>query len=185
MPRPETDHIRRVVSERERIGRGTATVERIMRAGPDALETTPPTQDEPAGVQRITQAPLDRLYRAGTISTREFQAGDRFRTLAHLAAIDPAAAGVDWGATGGGRAGKIPSMFASQRVADARLDLRRAEKAIRGVVWTVLWLGLVKELPLEEMGRSVFARRDAREASVAGAAALQVALGAVADYLGM
>jgi hypothetical protein len=174
------DRVRRVVGEAERMKRGSATVERIMRAGTEALEVTP------AGIQRISQAPLDRLWRAGIITTREFEAGDRFRATAYLAAIDPGTMGVDWGAAGGGgRSARVPSMFTAQHIADARLDFRAAEKAIRGIVWRVLKLGLVDELALVEIGETVFARRDRREAAVAGSAGFQVALGACADYFGM
>lgn len=182
---PAIERIRNSVLERQRLGHGTATVERLMQAGHDGHELTPPTRATPAGVQRIIEAPLDRQWKTGAISQREFEAGDKLRALAYLAAIDPAGCGVDWNAAGGGgRSGKVPAMFTSQHIADARIDYRRVERAISGIVWRVLNLALIRETSLADLGQSVFGRQDRREAAVAGAAAFQVALGSLADWFG-
>jgi hypothetical protein len=174
------ERVRRAVGERERTRQGTATVQRILKVGEDGLEVTT------TGVQRLNQAPLDRLWHAGVIIRREFDAGDKLRALAYLAAIDPAAGSVNWSAAGGGgRSAKVPSMFTNQDIADARVDFRRIEKAISGIVWRVLYLALIKEIGLADVGESVFARHDAREARAAGTAGFQTALGAAADYFGM
>jgi hypothetical protein len=170
-----------VVSERERTGQGTMTAERILKAGPDGVETTP------ANVQRVIAAPLDRLWKRGEITQREYDAGDTFRTDAHIAAIDPGAPSVDWNRAGGGNPNVgVPSMFTSQTIADARSRWRRISDRIpeRSVVSTILFLGLIRETSLEEIGRSVFGLRDAKDAALSGKAGFRVALASLADHYG-
>ena len=185
----------KMVAERERLDspdhdkqrRGSATVLRLLKAGEDGFETTPANREAPAGVQRIIAAPLDRLWKTGGITQREYEAGDRYRADAYMAAIDPGAMTVDWSATGGGFSSKVPAMFTSQQLADARIRWRRIEERIprQSVVSTVLFLALIKERSLEEIGRSVFARHDQREAAVAGHAGIRVALASLADCNGL
>lgn len=166
----------RVVDERTRLGKTTSTVERIMHAGPDALEHTR------AGVQRIVEPPLDRLHKQGFIVRAEFEAGDRYRADAYLAAIDPAAGSVDWNAAGGGgRSAKVPTVFSSQIIADARIRFRDIESRISGAVRIVARLALVKELPTYEIGASVFGYRDRKDAEVAGRVATRMACAALVD----
>lgn len=185
--RTYAERLQRAVSERERVGHTSATVERLLKAGEDAIETTPPSREAPGGVQRVTEAPLDRLHRAGEILEHEFNAGDRFRADAYLAAIDPGAKTVDWNAAGGGGfSAKVPIMFSSQNMADARIRHRRIKERVHGVIWTVAELALIKELPFVAMGQSVFGRGDPRDAAVAGKTAVRMMLAALADaYVAM
>lgn len=170
------EKVERTVAERRRLDRGTATVERIMHAGPDALEHTK------AGIQRIVEPPLDRLHKQGFIVRAEYEAGDRFRALAYLAAIDPAAGSVNWEqAGGGGSSAKVPAVFSSQTVADARIRMREIEGKISGAIRIVARLALVKEIPLHEIGASMFGYRDRKDAEVAGRVATRMACAALVD----
>lgn len=176
------------IADRDRPGTETTTAERVAKAGAGAVEVTPPSQQAPKGTQRVLSAPLDRLWKDGAITQREYEAGDKFRADAYLAAIDPGSGTVDWHrAGGGGTSGRVPSMFTAQHIFDARIRWRSVEKAIpkHSIVASALHLGLVHEHSLEELGRSLFARNDKREAMVAGHAGFRVALGALADFYGM
>lgn len=165
------------VAERERTGKQTATADRLLRAGEGAYEVTP------GDVQRILVAPLDRLFKDGRITAREHDTGDWFRALAYMAAIDPGTMSVDWNqAGGGGASAKVPAVFTSQRIADARIEYRRLEKAIRGVIWIVLRKALIHEHSLAEIGRAVFGHDNDRDARAAGAAGFRMALAALADW---
>lgn len=171
--------VRHQVAERERTGQGTATAERLLKAGWDGHELTP------TNVQRILAAPLDRLWKERRITAREHDAGETFRSIAYLAAIDPGTMSVNWDMAGGaGWSPKVPVMFSSQKIADARIEWRRLEGAITGMTWTVLRLGLIRELSLVEIGRSVFGEGNDRDARVAGEAGLRLALNVVADAIG-
>lgn len=172
----EADKIRTRVVERTRAGLTTATAERLVQAGSDGFEHTE------TNVQRIIAAPLDRLWKAGFITRQEFEAADRYRADAYLAAIDPAAGSVNWDqAGGGGRSAKVPSMFNSQVIFDARRRWRDIDGKVSGTVALVLRLALIKETTLPEIGRAVFGRGDPREATVAGQTAVRVACGALVD----
>lgn len=174
----EAEKVRNRVAERTRAGLTTATVERLIQAGQDGHEHTQ------SNVQRITDAPLDRLYRQGFISTAEFDAGDAYRELAYLAAIDPSSGSVNWNqAGGGGRSAKVPSMFTSQHIADARLRLRALDKQLSGVIATVARLALVKEMALTDIGRAVFGYRDRALAECAGRVATRMVCGALVDLM--
>lgn len=183
------------VSERERLGRGSATVERLNRAGgrdgfeevaalPDIDRNGRPT--EAGTVQRVIMAPLDRLWKSGYITQREYDAGDRYRADAYLAAIDPGALSIDWNRTSGGSSAKVPSMFNSQHIATARIRMRSIDQKIprHSIVSAALFLGLVKEKAFSELGQLLFGVRDAESASVAGRAGFRVALAALADCRG-
>lgn len=165
------------VDERRRAGLTSATVERLVHAGiEDGHEHTQ------TNVQRITEAPLDRLWRQGFITATEFDAGDGYRALAYLAAIDPGTGCINWDlAGGGGRSAKVPSLFNSQRVADARLRLRTLDKRLSGVIATVARLALVKEMALTDIGKAVFGYKDRTAAEVAGRVATRMVCGALVD----
>lgn len=171
------DRARDRAAKREAAGLATATPERLVHAGPDGYEHTP------TNVQRVVDATLDRMWKQGLITAREFEAGERFRLDAHAAQIDPAPAGVDLNRIGTASGSIAPAMFNSQAVANARLRWRSLKLAIpeRSAVWTVLWLGLVKEHRIEEIGE-LFGRRGHEGARAAGTAALRVALSALADH---
>ena len=177
----EADRISRVVAERERRGVSTATRERIAKVGADGVEHTE------AGTQRVNAAPLDRLWRAGTIEQREFEAGDDWRSIAYLAAVDASAMTVDWSrAGGGGRSSRIPPVLTVEAMASASITRRRYEQHFRlgTIVRDVLDRALVHEQSLEEIGRRVFGLANRRDATTAGLGALRASLGALADWQG-
>jgi hypothetical protein len=167
--------------------RETATPERLGHAGDAAVETKPVLDPDkldrgaPLSYQRVVAAPLDRLRSTGAITEREFNAGDRLRADAYLAAIDPGTSSVDWTATAGTLSGKVPSMFNSQHIADARIRYRDMQKRLTGLLWEVLEGAVVLEDSLESVGKRILDRRDNREATVAGHAGLRMALHALAD----
>lgn len=166
-----------IVSE---IVKTVATTERINHAGEEGVET------DASGRQRIISAPLDRLLKMGIITPREFRAGEKYRTDAYMSATDPAASAVDWNAAGGGTGGRVPTMFSSQSIANARIRFRQINRKIprNSTVSTMLYLGLIKEYELAEIGRSVFGLSDRREAEIAARSGLRVALAALADHYG-
>lgn len=176
----ERDRVVRLVTERERGEKGTATVERLLRAGKkdEGFEVAP------TGRQRLVDAPLDRLRKEGRITGREFDAGDQYRNDAYLAAIDPSAPTVDWNSVGTAFRPKSPSMFSTQRIADARIKWRETEKNIRGLPARVLDSALIHEHPFEEIGRHVFGEGNEHYARAAAKAGLRVALSVLADYYG-
>lgn len=176
----QTMTIAEVVADRERVGKGTATVERLAMAGKDGFEIV-----GKEGVQRVIAAPLDRMWKAGDITKREYDAGDEYRTMRYLAKVDPAAPTVDWNAVGGSFGTRVPSMFSSQRIAEERIRWRAFSRQVRGVVATVAELALIRELAFEEIGRSVFGRDKRRDAAVAGHTAVRMMLGALADQMGL
>ena len=161
----------------------SATKERLDKA--EAFEIIPATGSNPA-VQRVLAAPLDALWKDGRITRREFEAGEKLRADAYLAAIDPGTMSVDWErAGGGGRSRFVPSMFTTQHIADARIRYRHFEKSVRGLAATVLNLTLIKELSLEHVGRNVFNMEHSRDARGAGLGSFRVALNELADHYGI
>lgn len=177
----EAEKIGRVVSERQRTGRSTATAERIARAGGlDAVEHI--AQGE---VQRLVTAPLDRLHKDRIITRREHDAGDWLRATAYMAAIDAGAMTVDWGrAGGGGRSARVPAVLTVEEMVQASQDWRAYCRDVRGVVRTVLDLVVIREQALDDVGQSVGGRRNARDARSWATGAIRVALGALADWRG-
>lgn len=173
------EQVSRTVAERQRLAKGTATVERLVQAGEGGTEV------DPSGRQRVVAAPLDRLDKQGFITSREFQAGDKYRSDHFVAGLDPSAPTVDWGRAIEAGGARSPSMFNSQRIADTRVDLRHLREKIpdRSIVSSVLFIALVKEQPFIEIGR-LFGISDQREATIAGKVGLRVALAALADVYG-
>jgi hypothetical protein len=164
-------------------GREFPTRERIAHAGPDGVEFIESTKG-----QRIVAAPLDRLWKDGRITQREWSAGDRYRSDVHVAGVDRGAPSVDWNRAGGSSSvSGTPSMFAAQSIADARLRYRETERSIpqRSRVAVVLFLALIREMGFAEIGESVFGITDRRDATSTGRAACQMALASLADHYGM
>lgn len=172
--------LQHTVSERQRVGLGTATAERLAKTGEDGREA------DPTGRQRIVAAPLDRLWKAGFITQREFEAGDKYRADAYMAAIDPGSLSVDWSRTAGGTSSRVPTVFTAQHIADARRRIRMVERAIphRSVVSLLLFFGVVREFGLREIGAQVFGIHDRKDAVLCAKAGLRVALASLADYYG-
>jgi hypothetical protein len=107
--KPVGHNIDLAVSERERLGKASGTRERLRKVGQEGMELVPALPDVdkrgnslPAGqVQRVLAAPLDRLWKTGFVTQREYNAGDAYRADAYMAAIDPSALTIDWNRTGG------------------------------------------------------------------------------------
>lgn len=170
------DQLRVRVSERERAGLTTATAERLVQAGEGGHEHTQ------TNVQRITEAPLDRLHKQGFLSLSEWDAGDRYRADAYLAAINPSTGSINWDmAGGGGFSSKVPSVFGSQVVYDARRRWRFTESRLSGAIRTVAHLALVRESNLAEIGQVVFGYADRKDAAVAGRVATRMVCAALVD----
>jgi hypothetical protein len=169
------------VEKRLAAGLESATAERLAKAGPDAIEI-----GEASLTQRIIDAPLDRLWKAGTITKREFEAGERFRNDAYLAQIEPSPPSVDVNRTGTGFGPRPPPAFASQAIADARERFRHIGRKIpeRSLVWSFLYLGLVREQGFEALGELLLGRKDRESAVAAAKAGMRVALAALADQYG-
>lgn len=174
----ELDRAEDRVRKRTAANLTSATPERLAKAGSEGYEHTQ------TNVQRIVSAPLDRLYKSGLITKREYSAGDRYREDVYLAKVDPSAPSVDWNATGTAYGPKTPAMFSAQKIADARIRTRAVEKVFsqRSAVRTLLDLGLLKEMNFEDMGAALFPLQDRRELTVAARAGFRVALSALADY---
>ena len=153
----------------------TATPERIMQAE-GAVET------KPTG-QKIYSAPLDRLLLEGRITGREHDAGDRYRTDAYLARIDPSAPTVDWNSAGGSFGSRNPSMFTSQRIADARLRWRETERTINGFLKTVLDHALIHEHSLVDVVR-LYGENSEHYARAAARAGIRMALIRLVEFYG-
>lgn len=152
-----------------------------------AFEPGHPESVRKVVVQRAKhEAPLDRLWRDGRITQREFQAGDKLRSDAYLSAVEPTTGSINWDhAGGGGRSARVPVVFEADTIMAARQRFRAVTRAITGSVWSVLVSGVVRENGMEEIGKAVFARSHRRDAEVAGHAGLRIALGSLADYYGM
>lgn len=178
----EIDKAADSVRKRGLAGLESATPERMAKAGLDQVEVGVASL-----TQRVVDAPLDRLWKVGAISRREFEAGERYRNDAYLAQIDPSPPTVDPNRAGGGFGPRTPSAFASQAIADARERWRHIGRRIpeRSLVWSILYLGLVREQSLEDIGEALFARRGHEGARAAAQAGLRVALAALADQYSM
>lgn len=181
MQKTEAEKIAARVVERQRVGLSTATVERLLKVGDDGHEHTPATAQQ-VSVQRVLEAPLDRLHRQGFVTEAEFDAGDSYRADAYLAAVEPTCGSVDWNsAGGGGRSSKVPAMFGAQAVYDARKRHRMIEGRMSGVTRVVATLALVRETHLAEIGSAVFGFADRKEAMIAGKVATRMTCAALVD----
>lgn len=177
----EAEKIASRVAERQRVGLSTATVERLLKVGEDGHEHTQATSQQ-VSVQRVLEAPLDRLHRQGFITEAEFEAADRYRADAYLAAVEPTVGSIDWNsAGGGGRSAKVPAMFGSQEVYDARKRHRAIDSRMAGVTRVVATLVMIRETSLAEVGQTVFGYRDRKDAEVAGRVAARMACGSLMD----
>lgn len=165
--------------ERERAGLTSATPERLAKAGLENVEVGQGTL-----IQRIVDAPLDRLRDRGEITDREFMAGEMYRNDHQAAQVDPGAPSVDWNVMGAGFGPRTPSMFQSQAVANARLRWRDIERAFppRSLISVILKAALVSQSTLTEIGNLVMPSRDRKESIASGKAAFRMALAAAADH---
>lgn len=167
------------VRERTRAGLTSATPERMAKAGLENVEVGQGTL-----IQRIVDAPLDRMRARGEITDREFMAGEMYRNDHQTAQVDPGAPSVDWNALGSGFGPRTPSMFQSQAVANARLRWRDIERAFppRSLVSAILKAALVSQNTLTDIGNLVMPSKDRKESIASGKAAFRMALAAAADH---
>lgn len=181
--------LERSVKERERRGVGVSTAERVRQAGEDSLDVV-------GGVQRISQAPLDRLYARGSLATkldpdqtsanyRRFTAGDRFREDAYTAGMVPSGAMNFEG--GERRFGpryatfmQVKRLDAHARWVEAQAILGRLYPLVDEVCWaagpgdTLMAIGArVLRMPLD------------KRAETAALAVLRLGLDTLADHYGM
>lgn len=175
----ELDKATAIVRERERIGRTSATPERMVKAGLENVEV-----GVASNVQRVTDAPLDRLWKAGVITRREFEAGDRYRNDVYLAQVDPGPPTVDPNRAGGGFGPRVPSMFTSQAIADARRRVREIERRIpqNSLVYGILRSALIRENDFDDIAQSFLGRRDRETVVPVAKAGVRVALASLADH---
>lgn len=181
---PATATLERQINERLRRGVGVSTPERVRQAGETALDVV-------AGVQRIAQSPLDRLYARGELSPdrgenkRLFDAGDRFREDAYLAGAIWPSPGLSYDAPqiASGASTRLPGFLRSETAADAMKRHVRASNAVPGALRQVAILICLGEerTTAEEIGYALNARGK-RSATVAGMTAIRLALGALADH---
>lgn len=171
-----------IASERERTHQGTATPERIARAGAGFEKNV-----GREGAQRMVEAPLDKMFKSGRLGRDLFEAGDRFRGEAYLAAVNPGALTIDWRRAGGGgnKSNFVPAMFEHHHMTDASNRLNNMRKDLHGSTWNLLFDALVHEYSLEQIGLTHFGRNDKRQASAAGDAGLRVALCALSTWYAM
>ena len=171
-----------MVSERTRVGRQSATVERLDKLPKDGVETLHDQR------QRVIAGTVDRMHRSGQLEHREYWAADTFSRTYYDAEIDgyPRSSDLERSSNGNG-ASPPPSMWRSQTVADARGKWRAVENAFdrRGLVWRLLMAAVIDELGLESIGHNVFRCGDRREARAAGRAGVKTALAALADHYGI
>lgn len=169
---------RNIAGERERLGQGTATPERIVKAG-EGFERHVGKQ----GAQRVVSGPLDRMYLSGKLTRTEYEAGDKFRVDAYLSAMHGNLPSIDWGRVGGGSdpAWRVPSVVTNISRIDASNRLHNAHRALHEPIWTILVDGCVHEDTLEDIGKNVFGRRS-RDAAAAGDAGFKVALSALSAW---
>jgi len=166
-----------------------ATPERLRHAGEEGVEVVPAMRDRDRPEQitplqpKVVSAPLDRMWKDGRITQEEFNAGDRYRSDAYLAAVDPGAGTVDWNRAGsGGNGSRVPSVFSAQVVADARMRWRDSNRAMSELTRIVLAHALIDEHKLEEIGQAVFGFRNHRDAAASGQAAVRMALSGLARH---
>ena len=157
-----------------------ATAERVAHAGLGGIEALQ------GGGQRVIASPFERLWKEGLLSSREYEAGQKYTQDSYTADLNAGAPGVDWNRIG--TAGNpVPTMSRSQRIADARVRMRWVQRDIpeHSLVAQLLKMALIDETRFDDMARialGITSRRDGIPATRAG---LRVALAALADHYGI
>lgn len=168
-----------IVSERERVGRESATVERLEKLGVNDIEVLPDQR------QRLIAGPIERMLKAGLIDGREWGAAEEFRRLYYEAEVSGYPRTSNTGEkTSTSNASPVPSIYRSQSVFDARVEWREVERSFKrtGTVWRVLIAAAIDEIDIEGIGRSIFNCYNNREARAAGRAGIKTALAVLADH---
>lgn len=167
----------RAVADRLRRGVGVSTAERVRQSGAAALDIRD-------GVQRIAQAPLDRLHARKALTRRQFEAGDRFREVAYAAGMTERLA-QRWEPTSGasGSGPTTPDFMAAGRT-DAYRRWTRARQTLGRllpIVEEVAWHAGPGDR-LMDLGARVLGMPASRNSEVAALAVLRVGLDALADH---
>ena len=170
------DTARNEIRRRALLHLDSATPERTIKLPEDGVDIAP------AGMQRVSEAPFDRMAIYKQITFRQHEAGERYRLNALIAEADPSPGSVDLDGSHAGFGPVPPSMFSAQAIASARDRHRKADAAIGPRLAKVLRMVLLEERPLSESGREVAGYRERKAAIVAAATLFRLALDVLADH---
>lgn len=154
----------------------STTPERAARLPEDAIDVAA------GGMQRITDAPFDRMAIYKQITFRQHEAGERYRLRAYTAMAEPTPGSVDWNSSHSGFKPSTPSMFTAQAIASARQSYREALNAVGPRLGKVLAMVLIDEQTLADVGREVCGYKEHKSQVVAGATLFRLALDVLADH---
>ena len=116
------DTARNEIRRRARLHLDSATPERTIKLPEDGVDIAP------AGMQRVSEAPFDRMAIYKQITFRQHEAGERYRLNALIAEADPSPGSVDLDGSHAGFGPSTPSMFSAQAIANARDKHRKADE---------------------------------------------------------
>lgn len=149
------------------VGDGGVVVSRRGKEGPSPFRR-----------QHGAARPLDRYRERGSISQRQYEAGDRLWCDLMRAGLAPKVTANLLGTGGGG--GATFGMPASEAQAIARQRVRMAASDVGQRLWPIL-----QAVIWDEMAASAMSSGGASSARVAGLAVLQLALDALGDHYKM
>lgn len=174
---PAAQTLDRSVAERLRRGVGVSTAERVRQAGEDSLEVV-------AGVQRVSQAIIDRLLSRGSITPRQHEAGDRFREDAYSAGMVAFSTSGDM--VGDRQFGSRTAAFVSRADAYRRWSLAQGALGPRllPLIDEVCWASGPRDT-LKAIGARMLGRAPDRHTEVATLELLKLGLDTLADHYGM
>jgi len=184
----QTSTLERSIEERLRRGVGVSTAERVRQAGETELDIRVETEKRDGVLstvvrQRVTQAPLDRLKAKGSITERQFDAGDEFRKDAYEAGMIPSGALV-YEPSDRRFGSRTPQFMAASR-ADAHARWVEAQAILDKlypIVDEVCWAADRTDT-LQSIGARLFAySTNDRRAETAALTALRLGLDTLADH---
>ena len=156
------------------------TLERLQKAG-DA------TEKGATGTVRISDAPLERLRKRGSITEDQYQAGYRFREIYHNAGLE-----AHYGSQDLNRIrstdGPTYGMAASEFMANARKRYRKCVDVLLDINPTMVAIAhdvIVHEVTVEDVGRFQLKENGRQRAHVAGLSVLRVCLDVLAKEFGI
>lgn len=133
--------------------------------------------------QHGRDCPIDDYRERGTITERQFQAGDRLWWNLYHAGLAPKVTANLLGMGGSGEC--TYGMAVTERQADARKAVREARCAVGSRLWSVLSLVVWGEFAASAWAQSSGGVKDDRDARTAGMLALRLALDTLADHWGL
>lgn len=157
-----------VVAGRVEKGIGTSTVERVLRSW-QAIDISA------TGVQRISQAPLDRLFARKVITQPMYDAGDRYREDAYLAGM-VFSQQLDYDVAERRFGPKTPAFMANRRLGAYKrwADAQQALGHLAGVVDELIIADA--GTTLEQIGARLTGRPEGKAAGAAAVELVKVAL---------